>query len=192
MTDEAKWILENLKLPERGVFVEVGAFDGVEGSNTLPFEKMGWRGLCIEADPLNAWKCSQNRKCMTLCAAISYRTAYLAPFNVDLKDRGLSGLDREPSGQVILMPLLTLEGAVSNAFREDRPMIDVLSIDTEGTELDVWNSRCGLEIRIVIIEHNTLGKPSNKDEVMSQLTSDGYVLKFHNNVNLIFEYAGNH
>ncbi len=32
-----------------GVFVEVGAFDGEQFSNTLFFERvMGWKGLCVE------------------------------------------------------------------------------------------------------------------------------------------------
>ena len=35
-----------------GVFVDIGAHDGVTGSNTLYFEKyLNWAGLCIEAAP---------------------------------------------------------------------------------------------------------------------------------------------
>jgi len=45
-----------------GLFVEVGANDGVSQSNTLYFEKYyGWSGLLIEAVPELAAKCSQNR-----------------------------------------------------------------------------------------------------------------------------------
>lgn len=37
-----------------GSFVELGALDGVTGSNTIIFERcLGWRGLLIEANPSN-------------------------------------------------------------------------------------------------------------------------------------------
>jgi len=32
-----------------GFFVEVGCIDGLRFSNTLFFEKLGWKGICIEA-----------------------------------------------------------------------------------------------------------------------------------------------
>ncbi|MEL6646101.1 MAG: FkbM family methyltransferase [Pseudomonadota bacterium] len=45
-----------------GVFVEIGAFDGIRGSNTLFFEKFrDWSGLLIEASPLYFSWLEQNR-----------------------------------------------------------------------------------------------------------------------------------
>ena len=46
-----------------GIFVEIGALDGLSGSNTLFFERMyDWRGVLIEAQPDNAKKLmSSNR-----------------------------------------------------------------------------------------------------------------------------------
>src|SRR5258706_11369284 len=36
-----------------GVFVDVGAYDGVALSNTYYFEKeLGWQGICIEPNPM--------------------------------------------------------------------------------------------------------------------------------------------
>jgi hypothetical protein len=37
-----------------GVAVEVGAFDGETGSNTLFFERLGWRCILVEPNPLLA------------------------------------------------------------------------------------------------------------------------------------------
>jgi hypothetical protein len=48
---EDRWLAENLRLPDTGVFVDVGAGDGRRGSNTLYLENLGWSGLCIDADP---------------------------------------------------------------------------------------------------------------------------------------------
>jgi hypothetical protein len=38
---EDKWIVDNLHYPLNGVFVDVGASDGVYGNNTYFFEKIG-------------------------------------------------------------------------------------------------------------------------------------------------------
>ena len=39
---------------QNGVFIEVGAFNGVSGSNTYFFEKeRGWKGMLIEPHSLN-------------------------------------------------------------------------------------------------------------------------------------------
>lgn len=38
-------------LPDNGFFVESGAHDGFSGSNSLHFEKKGWKGLLVEPNP---------------------------------------------------------------------------------------------------------------------------------------------
>ena len=47
---EDEWIDNNLQLPHKGVFIDVGASDAIKRSNTYHFEMNGWTGLCIEAD----------------------------------------------------------------------------------------------------------------------------------------------
>jgi hypothetical protein len=51
-----KWIFNNTEKDQNpGIFVEIGALDGVTYSNTLFFERMfDWRGVLIEAQPENA------------------------------------------------------------------------------------------------------------------------------------------
>jgi FkbM family methyltransferase len=45
-----------------GFFVEAGAFDGVDQSNTYYLERFrGWRGLLVEAIPALAARCRRNR-----------------------------------------------------------------------------------------------------------------------------------
>lgn len=59
---------------QNGYFVEVGANDGINQSNTLYFEKYkGWRGLLIEAIPSLAEKCRENRPRCTVvnCALVA-------------------------------------------------------------------------------------------------------------------------
>ena len=45
-----------------GTFVEFGCADGTTNSNTYPFERMGWRGLCIEPNFENYEKAKKKRK----------------------------------------------------------------------------------------------------------------------------------
>lgn len=55
---------------EPGVFVEVGAVDGKEMSNTWHFEKhMGWTGLCLEPHPVHWGALCANRSCTCLPVA---------------------------------------------------------------------------------------------------------------------------
>lgn len=54
-----------------GVFVEVGAFDGVTGSNSLYFEIFrGWNGLLIEAAEDQLEKAREFRRCTCLPALV--------------------------------------------------------------------------------------------------------------------------
>lgn len=64
-----------LKGNENRFFVECGALDGETRSNTLYFERMGWNGLLIEADPLNFKKLvKKNRKAWSSNTCLSTKT----------------------------------------------------------------------------------------------------------------------
>ena len=71
-------MLEDVRLNRRyfkgkrdGFFVEMGAIDGLQFSNSLIYEQcFGWKGLLIEAEPDNAAALVRNRPCaITLHAA---------------------------------------------------------------------------------------------------------------------------
>ena len=49
-----------------GRFLDIGAFDGVTGSNTLALAEMGWSGLCVEPDPANFVKLMERHKTSAL------------------------------------------------------------------------------------------------------------------------------
>ena len=57
---------------KNGYFVEIGAFDGVLGSNCIHFEKsLKWEGIAIEPSKIQFEKLSKNRNCKVLNEAIS-------------------------------------------------------------------------------------------------------------------------
>ena len=59
-----RWIDENTRGKTDGYFVDIGAFDGIEYSNTYFLEQhRNWCGICIEADITNFDKLKNNRRC---------------------------------------------------------------------------------------------------------------------------------
>lgn len=176
---EDLWVYENLK-PPIGTFCEVGAFDGVQSSNTLFFEELGWRGLLVEADPLLAAKCQSTRSADTICLAAGTPTGW-RDFFINTKDRGLSGLQRP--GVKVSVLVRRLDDILADANFHD---LDLLSIDTEGTELEVWTSIGLIRPRIVIMEYQTCDEPSQEDAITKVMTGDGYKLAHKTQYNLIF------
>lgn len=51
---EDSWIRSCFPACFKGWALDVGAFDGVTGSNTLALEQQGWQVLCVEANPYAA------------------------------------------------------------------------------------------------------------------------------------------
>lgn len=175
---EDRWIEENLK-PSVGTFCEVGAFDGVMSSNTYHFEKLGWTGILVEADPYLAAKCHDNRKAMTWCCASG--NPWYGLFHINFSDRGLSGM--KAAGTPIYVPVFPLHLLLSASGMGE---LDLLSIDTEGTELTVWNTIGDYRPKIVIMEYQTCDQPSNDKAIIERMEVDGYKEVHRTQYNLIF------
>ena len=55
-----------------GFFIEIGAYDGIIGSNCYHFEKfLNWEGIAIEPSSIQYNKLKNNRTCKTINKAIS-------------------------------------------------------------------------------------------------------------------------
>ena len=178
---EDSWILKHLPLPAKGTFIEVGAYDGIASSNTYGFEREGWTGICVEPDPEIAARCRNNRTCQVVNAAISSFPGYVW-FNINPSDRGASGLKRPPLGDCILVRAERLSNLIAGLNSE----VDILSIDTEGTELDAWSTVGIYRPRIVVIEFWSQPNPPAPDPVVDQFTRDGYREVHRTTANLIF------
>jgi FkbM family methyltransferase len=135
-----------------GVFCDVGAHDGESGSNTLFFEKeLGWTGICVEAEPSNFDKLKTRRKCVNVFGAAYNRTGTISFTANNGYTNMLSGVTanynqahrariqrelNEHGGESkeITVPCYTL----SSVFETHGvKTVDYLSIDTEGSELQV-------------------------------------------------------
>jgi hypothetical protein len=58
---EDRWLDAHFGAKRAGFFVEVGAYDGVNLSNTYHFEQCGWTGVLVEPDPDMAERCRRDR-----------------------------------------------------------------------------------------------------------------------------------
>ena len=57
---------------KNGFFIEIGAYDGIIGSNCYHFERfLNWEGIAIEPSKIQFEKLKKNRKCKVLNNAIS-------------------------------------------------------------------------------------------------------------------------
>ena len=149
---------------KNGYFVEIGAFDGVLGSNCIHFEKsMNWEGIAIEPSKTQFEKLSKNRNCKVLNAAISSTEKDVEFIEVIEGLTQMSGIyDDNYSAKLII------ENNKKNKFNKNKMKtstfeksiltkeIDYLSIDIEGAELDVLKSINFQEyiIKVISVENN--------------------------------------
>ena len=76
-----------------GVFVDVGAHDGITGNNSLFFEKhMGWSGICCEPLPKIYKQLSKNRNSVNIKCAIDEKDGD-SKFYDDVTRREFSSID---------------------------------------------------------------------------------------------------
>lgn len=124
-------------------FVEIGAHDGIEFSNTLLLEKeFGWTGLLVEPNPYNFEKLKKNRPSAILDdRAVDSYSGIIKDFHAAANAEYSSLLGHSVHIQspkysnvikVETVDLITLLGSI-NAPK----VINYLSIDTEGNEYDI-------------------------------------------------------
>lgn len=170
-----------------GVAVEVGAFDGVSGSNTAYFQDIGWTCVLVEPNPALAQAVRNVRP-----AALVFEYALGAHAEGELVlsiptgaetlasvSAGSTQRDRMISVSKDIVQLTVKETTLDWVLQEsgvDR--IEFISIDVEGHEMEVLSgfSLSRWKPRLVIIEDNSSG---TSDEILNFMKFSGYV-RFRN------------
>lgn len=146
------WVDKLLGEKNNGIFLDIGANDGVSISNTFFFEKnRNWTGICVEPIPEVYQKLIANRNCKSINACISDRRGKDTFYLIQGHNEMLSGLksayhdehwkrilaDTEKAGDKVTEFEVDCIGA--NDILEDSNYrhIDFLSIDTEGSEFKI-------------------------------------------------------
>ena len=163
-----KFVYDNFfKEKKNGYFLEIGAFDGIQGSNCLFFEKFkNWNGLAMEPSPTQFKKLRSNRKCKLINKAASAISGKMTFIEIDSSssDSQLSGLEKyypDKSQNVLkknnlkkyMVEVLTFDEILKNV---DKEFIDYCSIDIEGAEtalIENFNFS-NYKIKVLSIENN--------------------------------------
>lgn len=165
-----EWVVEVLRKKRHGFFLEIGASDGVELSNTLALERyLGWKGICVEANPELYRKLRKNRKCNVVNALVSLKSGRNMPFQMDGMFSGVlntkGGMIRN-KGETITIKSTTLDELLRKC---DAPkIIDYFGLDVEGHEHEIIEglSSDNYMFRFITVEHN---KPHQGSELRDNL-----------------------
>ena len=135
-----------------GVFVEIGGYDGITGSNCLFFELLrGWTGLLIEPSPTYFARAQSFRKatCLRLAVAdeegeaefLEVQEGYsqMSGLTASYNDKLREAVETNPNhkGELIQVKTRPLPKILDQHFLTQ---IDFISLDVEGGEMSVLSS----------------------------------------------------
>ena len=191
------FVLNEFKFKRDGYFIEFGAADGFDSSNTYLLEKkFNWKGIL--AEPAKCWHkdLKQNRQDFTKNAtAIETNCIWKTSgdelvFNEVPRHTGKSEFStidffanvgrmgrklRKTFGKKYKVKTISL---IDLLLKYNAPkQIDYLSIDTEGSEFEILNAFDFnlYDIKIITCEHNAT---LNKKKIYNLLINNGYKRKF--------------
>ena len=149
-----------------GFFVEIGAYDGITGSNCFHFEKfLNWKGIALEPSIIQFEKLKKNRKCELINKAVSSEIKEVEFIEVTEGLTQMSGINdnsfkrnsviisknNSSKTKILKLQTITFEQIVPRDID-----IDYLSIDIEGGEMNLLNSINfdNNNIKVISVENN--------------------------------------
>jgi FkbM family methyltransferase len=179
------FVLSELNLKKNGFFVEFGATNGIDRSNTILLEKeFGWNGIL--AEPAKCWHSAlkNNRTChietrcvwrssgslLTFSEAEWAELSTISAYKSSDYHKGYRKLSQTYDVETIsLVDLLNNYNAPKD--------IDYISIDTEGSEFEILAAFDFEKYHFGVIscEHNFT--PA-REQIMKLLSSHGYIRKY--------------
>jgi FkbM family methyltransferase len=192
--DEDFVIAKSVEHIQNGRYLDIGAFDGINYSNTWALtEQRGWSGIMVEAGLHAFLKLLENHelndKLTLVHAAIGVGKSGLQPFwenHATFSTTLASNRDRfhfEGFSPQFYTPVVSMAWL----FEAFPGPIDVLSIDTEGTSVDLFKAFTAMgccKPRCICVEHD-----GRVDEVLAHAAMYGYHQIMGNEENCVLETA---
>lgn len=186
------WVLRKSGFKKGGIFLDIGAGDGVVGSNTHLLEEYDWTGVC--ADPFPRY--FEGRSCTLKALPVGPRSGELVQLAACTRDArswltggwfghgnfsgitALGGRHRDVMSACPQVQSKTIGISDLVASLEWPPIIDYVNLDTEGSEAKIlqafpWSRSC---VRTWTVEHNY--EEPKATEIASILTAQGCQLEF--------------
>ena len=182
---EDRLIASLLDTEKPGFYIDVGAHHPIALSNTYYLYQANWRGLCIEPneDLIDQYKQHRPHDTIYNVAAADFEGEadfYLGQYDVhsSLQENENTNISRRK------VPVRRLDNILNEAKLSGE--IDLLSVDTEGTEIDVLE---GLNLdknrpRLILAEYNTSDRANSN--LQPYLVTRGYQVAFINKWNILF------
>ena len=189
-------VVTHYKDKKNGYFIEIGASDGISLSNTYILEKnYGWTGICVEPIPTEFLKLQQNRSCLCYDYAIYSTSNLLLPFavkNFSMCSGLVNTMDNEvvingviynrcvnhDLNQIINVKTISFSDLLK---KSDAPkFIEYLSIDTEGSELEILSSIDfnTYKFGMIDVEHNFV--EPRRSKIRELLEKNNYIYNKEN------------
>lgn len=180
------FVLSETNMKRDGYFVEFGATNGIDLSNTYLLEThFGWKGIL--AEPAKAWhkQLKANRPSASIETFCVWRDSYstltfnetdcLEVSTIDFFSNGDEHRKSRQSGKKYQVQSISLRDLL---IQYNAPnFIDYLSIDTEGSEYEILKALDFNEywIGVITVEHNYT---IQRELIFELLTSHGYERKY--------------
>ncbi|GMU19294.1 MAG: hypothetical protein AMXMBFR12_04860 [Candidatus Babeliales bacterium] len=186
---------------KNGFFLDIGAHDGMTGSNTYFFEKeLGWQGMCFEPLPHLFKQLRACRDCICINACVGSVNGTVPFLHLDSLDEQLSGMcdTYDPRQLDIVMNDLSVYGG--NAVMLYLPCVslmdileqhgithvDYLSLDTEGSELEILKT---IDFSKISIDMMSVENNFHEPFIRDFLETKGFIFIEHLIVDDIFVSA---
>ena len=166
------FVLYELDIKKRGVFIEIGGGDGKNISNTYLLEKKYyWKGLICEPDTRLHRKIKRNRRCKIVKNPIINSCKFVNFYQTSLYN---SSIKNNKMAIKTKLAGLCLNHLLEKNFKQP---IDYISIDTEGNEYSILKKFefKKYKIKVFTIEHNF---NKNRDRIYRLMSRNGYVRKY--------------
>jgi FkbM family methyltransferase len=179
------FVLSELNFKKKGFFVEFGATNGINLSNTYLLEKKyKWNGIL--AEPARQWhnELLKNRDVFIEKNCVWTDSNKTLTFNeiselstIDTFSNSDMHNSERIKGHKYEVKTISLEDLLDK-YRAPS-VIDYLSIDTEGSEFEILSAFNfeKYKFRVITCEHNFT---SNRQKIFKFLTSKGYLRKYIN------------
>jgi len=183
------FVINFFQSKRNGVFVDIGANDGITGSNTYFLEKeLDWSGICFEPIPNIFDILNKNRNCIKIMAGVSDKNSIekftciegysnmLSGMTKEYDPRHLDRINNEVKERSQKIYEIDVQCFLFNDVMKEHNIqhIDYLSIDTEGNEFKILKSIDfqNFDITIISVENNY-----KNPEQTNYLVSQGYFLQ---------------
>lgn len=178
------FVLDKLHYKKHGYFVDIGASDGITGSNTFILEKFyKWSGICVDPNPATLKSLCGARDVTISDLCVYNETGKILPFKF-LQDQdnfygwnlraSLSNHMLDTAVEFNTINVLTISMNDLLKLYNAPKNIDYISLDTEGSEYEILSTFdfTKYNVKIFTVEH----KSSDREKIKNLMLTNGYSL----------------